>query len=102
MRIEASREELTALIDAIKHLWEGDPIQTRHIAFHYCLNLGIRQPDKCKELFTGDFWTQFFGWRKMHYKLTLMLDALRELEFIEYEGGKTKLLNKRISIQEIL
>ena len=93
IRIEATREELEALIWVLKRLSKlMIEIPTREIAvlFSYRLNLGIRT------------WKEFFAERHWHNKLTLMLNALQELKLIKYLGGKTTLLEENISIQTIL
>jgi hypothetical protein len=45
---------------------------------------------------------QFFSDRPTHVKFTLMLNAFQELGLVEYKGGKTKLLEKGLSIQMVL
>ena len=93
VRTEASREELIALIDSLKHCNRFfNEIKTSNLAMDYSIRLNLGHSD----------WKRFFADRINHNKLTLMLNALQELGFIEYSGGITKLLNKDISIQLVL
>ena len=100
-QIEASKKELESLIYSINYLWKGVPLETKHLAFEYCMKMNIKETPKGKSLTDGEFWTRFFAWRSMHNKFTLMLDALDKLGFINYSGGFTT-LNKKLEIQEIL
>lgn len=104
VRTEVTKEELEALIKSIKRNWNilNEPIETKDIAIYYCINLNIKKTDKGKDLFSGNFWDNFFSWRRMHNKITVMLNALDQLKLIKYSGGKTELLNKDISVQLIL
>lgn len=100
---EVQKEEIRNLILAIEYCneykSEEKRIKTRDLALRYCINSGIRTNDKGKELMDGNFWTNFFAWRRMHNKFTLMLGALDELGFIEYKGGYTIIKNNKLSIQ---
>lgn len=97
VRTEVSKEELVALIWAIKEVRaDTEEMETKHLAFEYCYKLGLN------DMLNGEFWKNFFSNRKLHNKFTLMLGALDKLGFIEYKGGKTKLLNKELSVQLIL
>jgi len=91
IRTEATKEELIALIWALKE-FNYEEIKTRDLAMKYSWKLGLGHHD----------WGRFFADRNNHNKLTLMLNALQELGFIEYNAGITKLLNKNISIQLLL
>jgi hypothetical protein len=99
VRTEITKEEIGALVDAIKEQSKfsiDTPMETRKIAFRYCVSL------KYNDMLNGDFWKNFFSNRSLHNKFTLMLGALDKLGLIEYKGGKTKLLNKDISLQLVL
>jgi len=104
VRTEVSREELRALISSIKYLWyTGDnlketveSLETKEIAFKYCYIMNYN------DMLNGDFWKNFFSNRKLHNKFTLMLGALDKLGLVEYKGGKTKLLNKDLSVHLLL
>ena len=106
IRTEVTKGELISLIDAINFLQERlkdrEFITTKEIAFQYCLNLDIKETDRGRPLFKGDFWDTFFSWRPAHTKLVLMLDALIELNQIDYRAGQIKLLKNKIGIQMIL
>jgi len=98
---EASREELNALINAIKFLWENREnkekgIPTRLLTMAYSGNMHLNHSDWKK----GD--KPFFSDRKEHNHLTLMLGALDRLGLIKYEGGYTTVLNNKLDIQLIL
>jgi hypothetical protein len=101
-----TKKELISLVDAIKSCFERstqrDFIETKEIAYQYCLNMNIREDPKGRLLLNQDFWTLFFGWRKMHNKLTIMLDSLESLKLINYSSGQIRLLDKNVSIQSIL
>ena len=106
VRTEVSRGEIISLLEALKFLSQmsrqGDNIETREIAFQYCLNQDIRHTEK-GNLFEGnEFWTRFFASRSLHNKLTLMLGALDKLNLIKYEGGKTRILEPNLSINLVL
>lgn len=95
VRTEISQEELEAMIFAIKNSTE-EYTPTKKLALDYCIKMGY------DEMLEGNLWKNFFSNRQLHNRFTLMLDALREEGLIEYKHGKTKLLNKDISIQLIL
>jgi len=99
IRIEVEKAEFNTLISVIKKLSVKGEIETKEIARDYCLMLNINENDKGQALFDGNFWRNFFAWRSMHYKFTLMLNVLDKFELIEYKGEKTKLLNKDIETQ---
>ena len=67
---------------------------TREMARAYCLKQEILQTDKGKRLFENGLfmWDNFFSWRKMHNKFTLMLNVLEKQNHIKYAGGKIFLL----------
>ncbi len=90
VRTEITKEELETLIDSIKYY--KDEIKTSNLAMTFSskLNLGHRN------------WKEFFSDRYWHNRLTLMLNALDSLGFVKYKGGITKLLDRTISIQEVL
>ena len=100
--IEVFKEEQNTLIESIKRLCNEGTIDTRYLARAYCNVLGIVETDGGKNLYEGNFWDNFFSWRRMHNKFTLMLGALDKLGFIKYVGGKTTLLNNTFSVQTIL
>ena len=95
IRTEANKQELEALIYAIKSS-RLEYIPTKELALDYC---GIMNYN---DMLNGEFWKNFFSNRPLHNKFTLMLNALQELGFVEYKGGKTKLLDKDLSIQLVL
>lgn len=95
IRTEVYKDELDALIYSLKSS-RLEYIPTRELALDYC---GLM---KYNEMLSGDFWKNFFNNRPLHNKFTLMLNALQELGFIKYKGGKTKLLDKDLSVQLIL
>ena len=99
---EVKKEELDALIYSIRKLWKGVPLETKDLAFEYCIKMNIMETPKGKSLTDGEFWTRFFGWRTAHNHFTLMLDALQELGFINYSGGLTILTDKKLDIQFLL
>lgn len=104
IRIEVNKEEIIAVVNAIRRLsilYES--IETKDLALEYCNLMGIRYNDKGEDLLgTGNFWEKFFNWRKMHNRFTTILAGLEQLELISYESGKTKLLNKELSVQLVL
>jgi len=106
IRTEVTKEELISLIEAIKSLQtrliDRDYLETKEIAFQYCINMNIRKDPKGRLMLNEDFWILFFGWRSLHCKMALMLAALEKLNLISYTGGKIRLLNKNISIQLVL
>lgn len=95
IRTEINKRELESTILAIKNS-KDEYTETRQLALEYCIRMDYL------DLLEGDFWKNFFSNRPLHNKFTLILNALQELGFIEYKGGKTKLLNKDISLQLIL
>jgi len=100
---EVNKRQLSCLIEAIKYnSFKESEIKTKDIAFQYCINMGIRKTPKGKDLFDGNFDDRYYGWRGFHNRITIMLRALDKLGFIEYSNGKTKLINKNLSIQTIL
>lgn len=106
VRVEVGREELISIIEALKFLKERDKekefIPTRELAFQYCLNMNIKETSRGQNMFEGDFWSNFFRERHLHYKFTLILNALDKFGLIKYRKGLIELLNKDISIQMIL
>lgn len=100
---EVSRDELNAVINAIILCNNSglERIPTKFIAYGYCRKLNIFVNSKNREMFVGDFWSNFFSDRGLHNKLTLILGALDRLGFIEYKGGNTTIL-KQLNIQRIL
>ena len=98
VKTEVHKVELQGLIDSIRFVSKKgiEEMETKDLAFQYCYLMGYN------EMLNGDFWKNFFSNRKLHNKFTLMLGALDKLGLIEYKGGKTKLLNKDISIQLVL
>lgn len=102
-RVEVSKEELNTLIKIINLHWEMDhkPIETKTLAGSYCKILLISKTDKGRQLFEGNFWDNFYSWRRMHEKFTLILSALDELKFIKYVGGRTTLL-RELTVQKVL
>lgn len=98
IRTEVSKEELSDLVSSIKYIWTTTqaPMETRILASEYCIRAGL------SDMFDGDFWKNFFSNRPLHNKFTLMLNALAQLGFTEYKAGKTKLLDKNLSVQLLL
>jgi hypothetical protein len=96
IRTEVSKEEIQAMIDSILKFKIGDEIETENLSmvFSQTLNLG------------HDGWNtgnkQFFSDRHWHNKYTIILNAFQQLGFIEYKAGRTKLIDKKISLQLIL
>jgi hypothetical protein len=104
VRYEYTKEELNAIVNSIRRLSIAfDQIETKELAIQYCSILDIRKNDKGEDLFsTGNFWEKFFNWRKAHNSFTTLLAGLEQLELISYSDGKTKLLDKNISVQTLL
>lgn len=106
IKTEVNREELISLINSLNtlknRLITRDYLETKEIAFEYCLNLNIKEDPQGRELLNQDFWTLFFGWRSMHNKFTLMLSSLEKLGLISYNAGKIRLLKNKLDIQMIL
>lgn len=104
IRIEVNKDEIIAVVNAIRRLsilYES--IETKDLALEYCNLMEIRTNDKGEDLLgTGNFWEKFFNWRKMHNRFTTILSGLDKLELISYSDGKTKLLNKELSVQLVL
>lgn len=97
VRVEIGRQEIVATIQAIKELsYSGEDIKTRDLAFSFCKQMNYN------EILNGEFWKNFFSNRPLHNRFTLLLGALDKMQFIKYSGGKTKLLNKNLSIQLVL
>jgi hypothetical protein len=97
VRTIISKEELGALIASVRYLCKNEElVETKDLAFEYCKILGYN------DLLNGEFWKNFFSFRKLHNKFTLMLGALDKLGFVEYKGGKTRLLNKELNLQLVL
>jgi hypothetical protein len=91
------KDEIMAVIDSIKELGgSGDEVKTRDLAKLFCMKMNYT------EILNGEFWKNFFSNRKLHNRFTLLLGALDKLELIKYSGGKTKLLDKDLSIQLVL
>jgi len=82
-----SKDELITLINAINSCFERsnskDYIETKEIAYEYCLRMDIREDKKGRQMLNKDFWVLFFGWRSLHNRLTIMLDALEKLQLIK-------------------
>jgi hypothetical protein len=103
IRTIIEKSELEAVINAINELSQyREEIETQEIARKFCYFLGIEKNDNGRYLMDGNFWNNFFSWRSMHYKLTLILSALEHLNLISYKSGKTKLTGNKLSIQLIL
>lgn len=104
IRMEIDKEEIIAVVNAIRRLSTMyESIETKDLALEYCNLMGIRTNDKGEDLLgTGNFWEKFFNWRRMHNRFTTILSGLNELELISYSDGKTKLLNKELSVQLVL
>ncbi len=101
---EVDSEELHSLIESILWFNNVECIETKDIARRFSYHIKQFQPDYfSKSVYRdGRFdWDSFFSNRIAHNKLTLMLNALDKLGFIEYSGGKTKIINKALSIQSI-
>lgn len=106
VRTEISNEELSCVIASINYFSHAEQIETRDIARQFSKRILFYQKHYFKKRVfdaCGDFiWDWFFANRVAHNKLTLVLHALCELGFIEYSGGKTKVINKNLSLQSIL
>jgi hypothetical protein len=98
IRTEVSKEELSALVWAIKEVRSKgvEELQTKDIAYQYCYNLGLN------DMLQGNNWKNVFSNRPLHNKLTLALNALSQLGFTTYKKGVTKLLDKNLSVQLLL
>jgi hypothetical protein len=97
VRTEISKEELEGLIKSIRRISIiTEVMETKDLAFEYCNLMNYNN------ILNGEFWKNFFSNRKLHNKFTLMLGALDKLGLVEYKGGKTRLLNKDLSIQLVL
>lgn len=97
IRIEIPKEEIIAMIGSIKELEvSSEWIETKDLALRFSNKLGIYHSGWK----TGD--NPIFSDRKFHNRLTLLLDALDKMELIKYSGGKTKILEKDLSIQLVL
>ena len=95
VRTEVNKQEIQAMINALLK-YPNEEVKTRYLAIEYSRNLG---------LFHSGWKTginPIFSDRSFHNKYTLLLGALDSLGLVKYLGGKTKLLNKNISIQLIL
>ena len=103
-KIEIEKEELVAVINSIRELSIlHEQIETKDLAMQYCLKLDIKTNDKGEGLFsTNNFWEKFFNFRRLHNRVTTILAGLESLGVISYSDGKTKLLDKNISVQLIL
>lgn len=95
---KVTREELIALIDSMRYL-KNQELNSFDIAFQYCIRMNIRKTPKGKNMFSGDFKEMFYSYRTLHNKFTIMLNALEELDLIEYSAGNVKILNKTISVR---
>jgi len=104
VRIEVDKQEINAIVTAIRRLSTMyESIETKDLALEFCNLMEIRFNDKGEDLLgTGNFWEKFFNWRRMHNRFTTILAGLEQLELISYSDGKTKLLNKDISVQLVL
>lgn len=92
-KIEMSKEQINAVIEALNILKDKQPIETREIAMIYSRKLNLGHPD----------WDRFFSDRTEHNLLTNILDVLDNEGLIHYyRSGKTKILKDKLDIQEIL
>lgn len=97
VRTEIQRDEIIAMISSIKELGASrEWIETKDLALRFSNQLGIYHSGWK----TGD--NPIFSDRKFHNRLTLLLDALNEMQLVIYKGGKTKILEKDLSIQLVL
>jgi hypothetical protein len=98
IRTEVSKEELSALVWAIKEVRSKgvEELQTKDIAFQYCYKLGLN------DMLQGNNWKNVFSNRPLHNKLTLALNALSQLGFTTYKKGVTKLIKNDLSVQLLL
>ena len=90
-----NEEEIKAMVDSISS-FEIEYIPTEALSMVFSQRLGLGH----------DGWNtgnkQFFSDRHWHNRLTIMLNGIQEAGLIEYKGGRTKLLNKDISLQLVL
>lgn len=96
IRTEVTKEQISAVIDALKRLDNGKPINTPKIAMLWSEILNLHHSGWS----TGS--KPFFSDRKTHNLFTLLLGALDSMGLIVYRGGQTTVLNKNISLQRIL
>jgi len=96
IQTEIQKSEMVSLINAIKFLNKGKPIETSALAmvFSRYENLGHSHWDY------GD--KPFFSDRYCHNKYTLALGVLDKLGMIKYSGGKIIVLNFKITLQETI
>jgi hypothetical protein len=96
VRTEVSKEEIIAMIDALKRLDNNKPIRTDKLAMLWSQMLNMNHSG-------WDYGNKpFFSDRSTHNRYTLLLGALDQLGLVIYKKGTTTILNKQISIQLIL
>lgn len=88
----ANKEELQAILTAIQTLGNQEGIKTKHLAMIFSRELGLNHQS----------WKEFFADRYYHNLITLILGALDSLGYIKYSGGKTTILNNKLSVQLLL
>lgn len=66
-----------------------DKIKSKELAELFCKYRKIKKTPKGKHIFYDDnfIWDNFFSWRKMHNKFTIMLNVLSKDGHIKYSGG---------------
>ena len=93
VEVTITKQELNALISALNFHKDKEWIETKDLAMTYSGILGLNHPD----------WDRFFSDRVEHNKLTSALCFLESENLIKYSRrGKTKILDKDLSIQLVL
>jgi hypothetical protein len=93
VEVTITKQELNALISALNFHKDKEWIETKDLAMTYSNILGLNHPD----------WGRFFSDRVEHNKLTSALCFLESENLIKYSRrGKTKILEKDLSIQLVL
>jgi len=96
VKYEVTKQEINACLTVLGKLNIGDSIESKQIfmAMSRILKLGHSSWDSGDKPFETD--------RQTHNKWTTLLAYFRGEEFIKYSRGNVKLLNNKLSIQEIL
>lgn len=76
-------------------------IETKEIARNYCLIADLRHNKKGNELFPNGLfeWDNFFGDRRLHTELNLILRLLDKSLVIHYRAGRTQILKNNFEFQ---
>lgn len=94
IKTKIQRYEIECLLNAFKG-FVGLDVKTKEIAREYCILTNLRLNSHNKPLFEdGIFsWDRFFSDRSLHMKFNIMLRLLAKLGFIEYMGGKSRVIS---------